>query len=109
MGGLVIPSQRGRSQPFREPLLAILHLALEGLFPDGVLVKDSRISTRLLGFPRVPDLGLLSDSKATTTLALRASGLASALLTSLEFSRITGAGVPGWLSWKSMRLLISGL
>ena len=44
-------------------------LPLEGLFPHGVLVGDSQISTWLPEFPRVPHLGLLSDSKATTMLA----------------------------------------
>lgn len=91
MGGLVIPSQRGRNQPFREALLVALRLALEGLFPEGVLVGDSQSSTWLLGSSKVPHCGFLFDSTDTTTLALRAPGLAAALLTSLGFSWITGA------------------
>lgn len=86
MGGVVIPSQRGRNQPFREALLVAFRLALEGLFPEGVLVGDSQSSTWLPGSSRVPHHGFPSDSTATTTLALRAPGLAAALLMSLGFS-----------------------
>lgn len=37
LGGLVIPSQKGRNQPFGEPLLVAVRLTLGWLFPEQVL------------------------------------------------------------------------
>lgn len=67
MGGLVIPLQRGRIQLFQKPPPVAVVWLWKGFSSWDAGGGQPDLSW-LPEFPRVPHLGLFSDSKAITTL-----------------------------------------